>query len=150
MLKESLCCNSRYSITPDSSFHPIELELPYKSCHHSLLKSGPELARNIADFSFSSKVYEATRLAAFVKDLKKSIDTATEPHFSDRKGTQYRFMTKYSISLYKVTKPSSHTTCSFSFNSQNTTCFGCSVQPSSGVTSQESTQNYVYQLCRAT
>jgi hypothetical protein len=82
---------------PDPPFHPIELELPYKSCHPSLLQSGPELASDIPDLSFTSKFYDVTliRLATLAKDERKSIDAATEPNFSDRKRNQYRSTTKY-------------------------------------------------------
>jgi len=67
LLRESLCCNMWYSITPNSSFHPIEPELPYKSCHHTLLQSGSELTSYITDLSFSSTFYDVTGLAVFFK-----------------------------------------------------------------------------------
>jgi hypothetical protein len=82
----------RYSITPDSCFYPIELELPYKSCHHSLLQSGPELDGITVVLSFSSKFYDGTRLAAFIKDLNKSVDIAAQSQLSDKNEDDVRHM----------------------------------------------------------
>ena len=70
-----------YSITPNSSFHLIEPELPYKSCRHTLLQSGSELTSYIPDLSFSSKFYDVTGLAVFFT-IWTNLQTLQQNHIS--------------------------------------------------------------------
>jgi hypothetical protein len=87
--KVLLFCNTRYSITPDSCFHPIGLELPYKSYHHSSVQSGPELAPLQPGALITATFYDWTAKATSVKDLNKAANTAAESQPSDREGNGF-------------------------------------------------------------